>query len=96
MDVYGYPYHYGQSEELAKQMLAQQALAAATPFPREVSEPHIMPVPPTSPWNSRGLSWGLASPPQVVQFTAQTPFKDSKIGPIVHCKRKSLDVEPVM
>lgn len=93
MDVYGFygadcSYPYNPSDELTNQMLAQQqSLASSVPF----SPGNNLPMASGSPWNSRGLTWGMQSPPQLVQFTGQAPFKDDKI---VHCKRKSLDVEP--
>lgn len=96
MDVYGYhSYQYNQSDELARQMYTQQALATSLPFSRDI-ERHPMPEPSGAPWNAQGLPWGLSSPPQLVQFTAQTTTTDSLVSPVVHCKRKSLDVEPVM
>lgn len=97
MDIYGYPpYQYNQSDDLAKQMFAQQALASSVPNPynRGTQEPHIMPVPTGTPWNVQGIPWTTESPPNLVQFTAQTP--EPKISPVVHCKRKSLDIEPPM
>lgn len=96
MDLYGFyanncPYPYDQTDELAKQMYAQQALASSVPF---------TPVPENNmaggSWNSRGLTWGMQSPPHLVQFTGQTPFNNNKLGPVLHSKRKSLDLEPVM
>lgn len=96
MDVYGYQsFQYNQSDELAKQMFAQQALASV-PFTGGMSEPPSMPAPSGAPWNSQGLPWGLPSPPQLVQFTAQPPPMELKVPPVIHCKRKSLDVEPAM
>ncbi|XP_026488840.1 uncharacterized protein LOC113395472 [Vanessa tameamea] len=96
MDIYGYPpYQYNQPDELAKQMFAQQALASSAAYDRETPGPHLMPVPTGTPWNVQSLPWSLHSPPNLVQFTAQTP-EDAKITPLVHCKRKSLDVEPVI
>ncbi|KOB74022.1 Uncharacterized protein OBRU01_09659 [Operophtera brumata] len=94
MDVYGFygadcSYPYNPSDELAKQMFEQQSLASSVPF----SPGNNMPMPLGNPWNSRGLAWGMQSPPALVQFTGQAPFKDDKI---VHCKRKSLDVEPAI
>lgn len=96
MDVYGYTsYPYNQSDEVANQMYAQRAMSSNLPFPRSIQGPHSMPAPPGTPWNIQGLPWGLQSPPQLVQFTAQPPEPD--INPVVHSKRKSLDVvEPVM
>ncbi|CAD0204446.1 unnamed protein product [Chrysodeixis includens] len=95
MDIYGYAgYPYNQSDELAKQMFAQQALAV--PFNRGTQEPHVMPAPSGSPWNVQGLPWGMSSPPQLVQFTGQHLALEQKISPVIHCKRKSLDVEPVI
>lgn len=97
MNIYGYPgIPYNQSDELAKQMFAHQALASSMPFSRGMSEPHAMPAPTGVPWNVQGLTWGMSSPPHLVQFTGQHPAMDQKIGPVIHCKRKSLDVEPVM
>lgn len=97
MDIYGYPaYQYNQSDELAKQMFAQQALASSLPYNRDNPGAHVMPAPSGAPWNVQGLPWGLSSPPQLVQFTAQPPQFEPKMTPVVHCKRKSLDVEPVM
>ncbi|CAG5044362.1 unnamed protein product [Parnassius apollo] len=96
MDVYKYPpYQYGQSDELAKQMFAQQALSSGQPYNRTVQEPHAMPVPSGAPWNVHGVSWGMPSPPQLVQFTAQTSL-EPKSTSVLHCKRKSLDLEPVI
>ncbi|CAH0402785.1 unnamed protein product [Chilo suppressalis] len=95
MDIYGYhAYQYNQSDELAKQMFAQQALTSSLPYNRG-SEPHSMPPPTGTPWNMQGIAWGLQSPPQLVQFTAHTSG-EIKISPMIHCKRKSLDVEPVI
>lgn len=97
MDIYGYPaFQYSQSDELAKQLFAQQALASAEPYNRDIPEPHAMPAPSGAPWNMQGLPWGLNSPPQLVQFTGQPSQIPPKISPVIHCKRKSLDVEPVM
>ncbi|CAH2052021.1 unnamed protein product, partial [Iphiclides podalirius] len=99
MDVYRYPpYQYGQSDELAKQMLAQQALSTGTglPYHRTGQEPHTMPAPSSAPWNVQGVPWGMTSPPQLVQFTAQTSALESQPTPVLHCKRKSFDVEPVI
>lgn len=94
MDIYGYPgYPYNQSDELAKQMFAQQALAV--PYNRGIQEPHVMPAPSGAPWNAQGVTWGLAAPPHLVHFTALHPEVEQKF-PQLHCKRKSLDVEPVM
>ncbi|XP_026740293.1 uncharacterized protein LOC113502796 [Trichoplusia ni] len=94
MDIYGYPgYPYNQSDELAKQMFAQQALAV--PFNRGIQEPHVMPAPSGAPWNAQGVTWGLAAPPHLVHFTALHPEVEQKF-PQLHCKRKSLDVEPVI
>lgn len=96
MDVHYYPqYQYNQSEELAKQMFAQQALASSSTYNRETSEPHLMPVPTGTPWNVQSLPWSLHSPPNLVQFTAQT-HEQPKASPVLHCKRKSLDVEPTI
>ncbi|OWR54995.1 hypothetical protein KGM_206882 [Danaus plexippus plexippus] len=90
MDIYGYSsYPYNQSDELAKQMFAQQALASSV---RGMEQPHDMPAPSGSPWNVQGIPWSMQSPPNLVHFTAQTP--DTKVTTIVHCKRKSLDVDP--
>lgn len=90
-------YQYNQSEEIAKQMLARQAQELSSQLPdRGYSEPHTMPAPSGAPWNVSGLSWGMPSPPQLVQFTAQPPAIEPKYSPVIHCKRKSLDVEPVM
>lgn len=97
MDIYGYSaYQYNQPDELAKQMFAQQTLASTMPYNRP-PEPHIMPPPSGAPWNVEGMPWGVPSRPSVVQFTGQQPM-DPKFtsSPVVHCKRKSLDVEPVM
>ncbi|XP_038215235.1 uncharacterized protein LOC119834796 [Zerene cesonia] len=96
MDVYGYPmYQYNQSDELAKQMFAHQALSSTMQYPstsnRGMSESAALPPPTGAPWNIQGLTWSLQSPPNLVQFTAQTPV-DSK--PIIHCKRKGTDLEP--
>lgn len=98
MDVYGYnAYLYNRSDELAKQMYAQQALSTYN----RPAEPHAMPEPSGAPWNAGQLSWGLPSPPQLVQFTGQ-PLEPQP-GPsylnYAHCvqrKRKSLDVEPAV
>ncbi|KAL4711864.1 hypothetical protein ACJJTC_006033 [Scirpophaga incertulas] len=96
MDIYGYPaYQYNQSDELARQMFAQQALASSMPCNRGITEPHVMPAPTGTPWNMQGISWGLQSPPNLVQFTAQS-FNDPKVTSVVHCKRKSFDIEPVI
>ncbi|CAG9791402.1 unnamed protein product [Diatraea saccharalis] len=97
MDIYGYhAYPFNQSDELAKQMFAQQALASSLPYNRG-AEPHTMPPPTGTPWNMQGIAWGLQSPPQLVQFTAQPPVGEVKISPVIHCKRKSLDVvDPVI
>ncbi|XP_045771251.1 uncharacterized protein LOC123871457 [Maniola jurtina] len=95
MDCYGYPaFPYNQSDELAKQMFAQQALASRGPY-RGIPGAHDMPAPSGAPWNIHGLPWTMQSPPNLVQFTAQTPTI-TKVTPIVHCKRKSLDLEPVI
>lgn len=95
MDIYGYPaYPYNQSDELARQMFAQQAFAAQGPY-RGIPVPHNMPAPTGAPWNVQGLPWSMQSPPNLVQFTAQAPL-ETKASPVLHCKRKSLDVEPVM
>lgn len=97
MDIYGYPaYQYNQSDELAKQLIAQQALASSAPYNRDIPGPHEMPAPSGAPWNMQGLTWGLSSPPQLVQFTGQSQLIEPTITPVIHCKRKSLDVEPVM
>ncbi|KAF9417320.1 hypothetical protein HW555_005536 [Spodoptera exigua] len=97
MDIYGYPgFSYSQSDELAKQMYAHQALASSIPFNRALAEPHAMPAPTGTPWNVQGLPWGMPSPPQLVQFTGQPQIMEPKISPVIHCKRKSLDVEPVI
>ncbi|XP_072934489.1 uncharacterized protein [Epargyreus clarus] len=95
MDVYGYPsYQYSQSDELAKQMIAQQALAP--PYNnRPGQEPHFMPAPSGAPWNYQRLPWGVPTQPSLVEFTAQQSL-DMKPTPVIHCKRKSLDVEPVI
>ncbi|XP_041972477.1 uncharacterized protein LOC121728372 [Aricia agestis] len=95
MDVYhGYPtYQYNQADEIAKQMYGHQGLPGLPPqvsCPR-ISEPHNMPAPTGSPWTGQSLPWSLQSPPQLVQFTAQS---EPKITSVPHCKRKSLDVEP--
>ncbi|KAJ8711346.1 hypothetical protein PYW07_008588 [Mythimna separata] len=91
MDIYGYPgFPYNQSDELAKQMFAHQALASS------MSEPHAMPAPTGTPWNVQGLPWGMSSPPHLVQFTGQHAALEQKSSPVIHCKRKSLDVEPVV
>ncbi|CAH2093819.1 unnamed protein product [Euphydryas editha] len=95
MDVYYPQYQYNQSEELANQIFAQQALASSSSYNRGTPEPHLMPVPTGAPWNVQGLPWSMHSPPNVVQFTAQNP-EQSKAAPVLHCKRKSLDVEPVI
>ncbi|XP_021182403.3 uncharacterized protein LOC110370772 [Helicoverpa armigera] len=97
MDIYGYPgFPYNQSDEMAKQMFAHQALASSIPFNRALAEPHAMPAPTGAPWNVQGLPWGMSSPPQLVQFTGQHLNSEQKISPVIHCKRKSLDVEPVI
>nr|XP_013189607.1 unnamed protein product [Amyelois transitella] len=109
MDVYGYPpYQYTQSDELAKQMFAHQALSSSVAYNQEMRSPHVvpgpsvmpgpstMPAPSGAPWNMQGLPWGMQSPPTLVQFTGQNPQLESKIYPLVHSKRKSLDVEPVI
>lgn len=102
MDVYGYPpYPYNQSDELAKQTFAQQALASSIPYPnRGMPEPHVMPAPTGAPWNVQGVPWGMTSSPELVQFTAAgrqgLVAREVRLSPMVHCKRKSLDVEPVM
>lgn len=97
MDIYGYQnmYQYNQSDEIAKQMLARQALPPQL-SDQNVAEPHMLPAPSGAPWNVQGLPWGMPSPPQLVQFTAQPPTIEQKYTPVVHCKRKSLDVEPVI
>ncbi|XP_023948625.2 uncharacterized protein LOC112053450 [Bicyclus anynana] len=93
MDIYGYPaFPYNQSDELAKQMFAQQALASPGPY-RGIPEAHNMPAPTGAPWNVQNLPWSMQSPPNLVQFTAETPA-EAKVSPVIHCKRKSLDVEP--
>ncbi|CAH2259668.1 jg24295 [Pararge aegeria aegeria] len=95
MDIYGYTaFPYNQSDELSKQMFAQQALANPGPY-REIPEGHNMPAPTGTPWNVTSLPWSMQSPPNLVQFTAQTPT-EMKVSAVVHCKRKSLDVEPVI
>lgn len=97
MDVYGYPpYQYTQSDELTQQIFAHQALSSSAPYHREMSGPSVMPAPSGTPWNMHGMPWGMQSPPHLVHFTAQTPPLENKISPLVHCKRKSLDVEPAM
>lgn len=97
MDIYSYPpYQYGQSDELAKQMFAQQALSSGLPYQRTGQEPHTMPAPSSAPWNVQGVPWGTNCPPQLVQFTAQTPLLQPQSTAVLHCKRRSLDVEPVM
>ncbi|KAJ0173037.1 hypothetical protein K1T71_011213 [Dendrolimus kikuchii] len=98
MDVYGYQmYQYNQSDDIAKQMLARQAQQLSSQLPdREFTEPHTMPAPSEAPWNVRGLSWGMPSPPQLVQFTASPLAIEPKYSPVIHCKRKSLDVEPII
>ncbi|CAH1641192.1 unnamed protein product [Spodoptera littoralis] len=98
MDIYGYAgFPYNQSDELAKQMYAHQALASSIPYNnRALAEPHTMPAPTGTPWNVQGLPWGMPSPPQLVQFTGQPQLMEPKISPVIHCKRKSLDVEPVI
>ncbi|XP_028172947.1 uncharacterized protein LOC135082308 [Ostrinia nubilalis] len=97
MDIYGYSaYPYNQSDELAKQMFAQQALASSLPYNQQNPGPHVMPAPSGAPWNVQGLPWGLSSPPHLVQFTAQPLPIEPKMSPVIHCKRKSLDVEPVI
>ncbi|KAG6446879.1 uncharacterized protein LOC115441366 [Manduca sexta] len=89
MDVYGYSlYQYNQSDELVKQMFNQPG------YPN-LPEPHVMPAPSGAPWNIQGLSWGMPSPPQLVQFTAESQELEPKL-PVVHCKRKSAEVEPVI
>ncbi|KAI5635492.1 hypothetical protein NE865_11761 [Phthorimaea operculella] len=94
MDVYGYPsYQYNQADELTKQILAQQALATSVPYNRSMSEPHNMPAPSGGPWNVQGMPWGMPSPPPVVQFSAPV---EPRLPPVVHSKRKSLDIEPVI
>lgn len=93
MNIYGYPhYQYSQSDELAKQMFAQQALASSVPYNHGTQEPHTMPIPTGSPWNVQSIPWSMQSPPNLVQFTAQAP--EAKVTQVVHCKRKSLDIEP--
>lgn len=102
MDVYGYSaYPYNQSDELAKQTFAQQTLGSTVPYNnRMLPEPHVMPVPTGAPWNLQGVSWGMPSPPGLVHFTAagRQAFnaEEQRISPLIQCKRKSLDVEPVM
>nr|BBB06882.1 hypothetical protein [Pieris brassicae] len=49
-----------------------------------------MPVPTGTPWNVQSLPWSLQSPPNLVHFTAQMD------KPLLHCKRKSTDLEPVI
>ncbi|KAJ2942851.1 hypothetical protein O0L34_g15040 [Tuta absoluta] len=94
MDVYGYPsYQYNQADELTKQILAQQALSTSVPYDRSMSEPHNMPAPSGAPWNVQGMPWGMSSPPPVVQFSAPV---EPRLPPVVHSKRKSLDIEPVV
>lgn len=79
------PYQQFETDE-------QQAMAPSVPFSPGMNN---LPVA-GSPWNSRGLTWGMQSPPQVVQFTGQLPvFKDEN-APIMHCKRKSLDDIPAV
>lgn len=93
MNIYGFPpYQYSQSDELAKQMFAQQALASSVPYNHGTQGPHTMPAPTGAPWNVQSIPWSMQSPPNLVQFTAQTP--ETKVTPVVHCKRKSLDIEP--
>ncbi|CAF4884304.1 unnamed protein product [Pieris macdunnoughi] len=96
MDIYGYAaYQYNQSDELATQMFAQQALASSVQYPdshRAIpgQDVHTMPVPTGTPWNVQSLPWSLQSPPNLVHFTAQMD------KPLLHCKRKSTDLEPVI
>ncbi|CAK1541587.1 unnamed protein product [Leptosia nina] len=99
MDIYGYPsYQYNQSDELAKQMFAHQALASTMHYPNpshgvpgvQVQEVPALPAPTGTPWNVQNLPWSLQSPPNLVHFTAQTD------KPLIHCKRKSTDIEPVI
>ncbi|XP_022127079.1 uncharacterized protein LOC111001447 [Pieris rapae] len=96
MDIYGYAaYQYNQSDELATQMFAQQALASSVQYPDSHrglpgQEAHTMPVPTGTPWNVQSLPWSLQSPPNLVHFTAQME------KPLLHCKRKSTDSEPVI
>lgn len=97
MDIYGYnAYVYNRSDELAKQMYAQQALATYN----RPAEPHAMPEPSGAPWNSGGVPWGFASPPQLVQFTGQSLESETQPGfsysTIAHCKRKFKDAQPAM
>ncbi|KAM3963864.1 uncharacterized protein ACR2FA_001898 [Aphomia sociella] len=97
MDVYGYAqYQYSQSDDLSKQMFTEQAMGSTIPYNREISGPHVMPAPSGIPWNMQGMPWGLQSPPQLMQFTAQTESLEPKPTPVIHCKRKSLDVEPII
>lgn len=97
MDVYGYPpYQYNQSDDLAEQIFAHQALASSIPYHREMPEAHVMPEPSGAPWNVQGIPWGMQSPPHVVQFTGHPPHIEPKLSPVAHCKRKSLDVEPAV
>ncbi|XP_068623412.1 uncharacterized protein Mst85C [Battus philenor] len=96
MDVYRYSYQYGQSDELVKQLFSQQTMSSGVPYHRPGQEAHTMPAPSGVPWNVQGIPWGMTSPPQLVQFTAQTPMLEPKVAPVLHCKRKSLDVEPVI
>ncbi|XP_059052539.1 uncharacterized protein LOC131847093 [Achroia grisella] len=98
MDVYGYPpYQYSQSDDLNRQMFAEQSMVSnSMPYNRDISSPHVMPVPSGIPWNVQGLPWGMQSPPHLMQFTAQTPPPGAEVTPVIHCKRKSLDVEPTV
>lgn len=96
MDIYGYgAYQYNESDDLAKQMFAQQALASSVQYSNPQhgmpgQEVHTMPVPTGTPWNVQSIPWSLQSPPNLVHFTAQMH------KPVLHCKRKSTELEPVM
>ncbi|KAG7303471.1 hypothetical protein JYU34_011991 [Plutella xylostella] len=99
--VYGYnPYQYNHSEDLGNQMYAHQALSS--PFSRAEAGPAVMPVPSGAPWNVQGLPWGGAgAAPGLVTFTGQAPAAPlpgqcQALTPVVHTKRKSLDIEPVI
>ncbi|XP_075983965.1 uncharacterized protein LOC142981751 [Anticarsia gemmatalis] len=93
MSVFGYPsYPYNEPDDMGKQVFDQLVLSPN----RGIQEPHVMPAPTGAPWNVQGIPWGLQSPPQLVQFTAQQSLEDRKLSSAIHCKRKSLDIEPVI
>lgn len=102
MDVYGYgPWQYTNSDDLSNQMFAQQALGSGIPYNRNVPEAHAMPAPSGAPWNPQGIPWGMPGPqPHLMQFTAQTHHPPTTVSevpkPLLHCKRKPVDMEPVM